>query len=416
MFDKQHIKKVLEATLTLEHLSSFPDLGRLKTLLYKNLSGDATSTIEKKSVSKIIEHHLDDLQAKKEPVQAVPEISEIKSLSDISNMLTSMSIPKPDRAFESKFVDKMVAAINGKLKIASEERNAIINGYLINMGAIGQDQFAVHDFKQVRYQEDEHYRVKHNDFRVIESDGVHKMLLAVVSRGITTNDVRIIEGNRIAVDFEDIGYHANVSGDINPLKLAIERIEKLRSEYGVVSEKMHKHKAVEFLLMNIAKDIDRLYGKTLADTMRSSGEDLHDIVFAMATSKIENSQKMAIDDIEALLNKAPESELVSQHCIQCIKSVGSTIEQIEQWKYDTLKQRYHVDIDFEALDKEYNARINKAMEMASGPDQISFRNYYNSLGAFERMSVDLQLNEIKEMGRAPDSPKVKDNDNVVSLF
>jgi hypothetical protein len=284
------------------------------------------------------------------------------------------------------------------------------------MGAMGQDQFVVHDFKQVRYQEDENYRVKHDDFTVTESDGVHKMLLSVISRGTTTNDARIIEGNRIAVDFEDIGYHANVSGDIKPLELAIERIEKLRTEYGVVSDKMYEHKAVEFLLMNIAKDIERLYGNAFADTMRSSGEDLHDIVFAMATSKSENSQKMAMDDIEALFKKAPESELVSQHCIQCVKSVGSTIAQIEQWKADTLKQRYHVDIDFEALDKEYDARVNKAMEMASGPDQISFRHYYNSLGAFERMSVDLQLNEIKEMGRAPDSPKVKDNDNVVSLF
>jgi hypothetical protein len=415
MLNKHNTKKILQTAVNAEYINAFNDIGKLKSTLFRVLSPDANSMLEKKCLSKMIESHIAESRHEKAAPLLIDPFSS-GSLDDMASAfksLADMHTSEADDAFKGVFVEKMVDSINGKLRDANAERLRILIEYMSNMGITERASLETLDFQQVEYRENQDYCIQHDNYTVLEDSGAHKLFEQVLTNGIKPNDVRLLGGKRIAIDFENIGYHANVNGDMSPLIAISETIDALREEYSSVSNSLYEHNAIEFVLCEIAKEITLFYGKEVADSMRLSGEDLHDLYYAQMTNTSETAVIGAAEEVCSILKCGPFGELIHEHASQCMTSVGTSIQDVIQWKKMTLENRYKVDIDFDLISEEFDGRVKTAMDLKEGNDMVGFKRQYNSLGPLERIAVDLELSS-KHGAEKPPERQVPDN--VVSLF
>jgi hypothetical protein len=413
MLNKHNIKMILIESVDADYIAAFSDRTRLKATLFKVLTTDDNTMLEKKCLSKMIENHIKECEIKDVKEQAVDPLS-LKTIDELTGAFAAIAKSHTrDDAFKDAFTVKMVDRINGQLKEASDQRNAIVYSYLANMGSMGQTVFNTLGFEQVYYNEDEDYNIDYNDFTVEETEGVHKMLAGVIERGSKPNDVRLLGGNRIAVDFESFGYHGNVTGEMDALIAVVEKIDSLREEYSSVSDVLYEHSAIEFVLIKIAEEVENFYGKEIADSMRDNGGYIHSAYFAKMTNRIDDGVSIEASELDGLLKDGPFGDIVFEHASQCLKAAGESIAHVIQWKTDTLRRRFAV-VDFDTVDKEFDERVKKAIDLKESGDELGFKRHYNSLGVFERMSVDLEFGVWKEESR--ESEKTPELGNVVSMF
>lgn len=352
----------------------------------------------------VINHHIAIMEEPEAKNPMMENDTLMGVMDDFKN--STISVQEKRKAFNNDLYEKQKEMISEKVQSIKQDKIITILEYLSNMKDWSNKdkiKFSPRNFNQVSYVDlynSDVYPGPKLNFNIKDEDALStfRMVMQGVvdgESGQQPDDIRFIGDYRIAIDFEEYGYHIDTSHPVSELTDLIEinnRENALSIESNGLKEKSQKISNISFMLSNLSDHIESYYGEEVAQVMRDNGKAIHSLTTIVADNyKNTTKQAEAIIEILTLVDQGAWGDVVREEIESLLPSVSISHDAIEAHCSATRKAFFN-RVNYEDCEKEYDENVNKALELRASGDTLSFKRHYNTLNVFEKLSIDLVIN------------------------
>lgn len=404
--DKEQVKRILTSVITKEVVQDYKGYEeKLKQVLLKGLKTNTMSPLDWVSLKLLVDTHL--MSQKEEPsTEEVFKSDSIDGVMDKLAMLGRNERCKID-VFLMAFDKVKLERLSKQLSIVANDRKKSLIGYLedpVSWADKEKKGFLAVGAKQVYYQEvlDEPLESDYKSKYDILSTNAYAKLQSMFGQDYVIEPVRFIGPNEIAIDFEEYGYHVKTAGPAKELSdlLEIENsYSQLLSEYNETKRQAHNRREVAYMLSTLVDELNHYYGPEFVLPVMGAGEGLtHLVLERINNAGNQNQQQELLKAIGEQVKEGPHAKLLAKEVMQSLDKVTKSMESVTDFVL-AHRQSLFNRVSAKELDKisqEFDKNVNDAIELKKSGDVLGFKRAYQALNVFERLSVDLSINEKKE--------------------
>lgn len=405
MFSKETTKKALNEIVDAKMYQAFKDHDQnLGPMILKKLKTKDMDKVDIISLKLLIENHLSELDKEMESEKKKDIFQDSENIDDFMMDLSSMTQNKYAHrkdVFRNDFFDKQLEDVSSEISDLSDNRNFMILTYFENMKDWANSdikKFTAVNLNQVYYDDlmDKYDQKDAKDNFTMREEGALALLKNHLHRETKFEPVRFIGDKRIALDFEEIGYHINTSHPVSELYDLVELEEQqsaLKDKYQSIIDASKNSRNISFILDKLAESLEGCYGIDFTKSMIDNAKELSMLVASYAdNSGNYDTQASIMEDIGDLVSIGEYSQIIEREVVQSLSAVSKSHEDIQLF-CDEIRRTMFSHVSMDDIEDNFDENVKNVVELNQNGETLSFKREYKKLNVFERMAVDLNIRE-----------------------